>query len=322
MKKALCLLLTLVIFASVFTGCELVSSFVNGNGEENPTVDVNKPADEPNDEPAEVPKDEPKDDIPPQPPVDDKPSPYEDLISALTVFMDEDRMYINPAPSTMKLKFVLMLEGQKPAIVEFDPLDYYFVCAYFYGGEDHYEDFCCMEQYTWVTFENAEDITETHEGKALIRAFQINRAKSCFDIMSDSDADYTIENFMVFDTSFTDGVNTNPALTIDKKIIRLFSGDKDVYHCSYSVSHQRNLLFEYVELDGELYFRVYINQESTDGTFSEPYLDEQFGSYYDELMAVMITGKYSVEQSNGSIYHYGLVRISDAVSIVENRMNS
>ena len=70
-----------------------------------------------------------------------------------------------------------------------------------------------------------------------------------------------------------------------------------------------------MELDGEYYISVWTHTVRENGDVTYSNLEAAFEKYYDSLMSIMQTDKYSVTHSNGITY-YGLFDIEEFVDAV------
>ena len=71
-------------------------------------------------------------------------------------------------------------------------------------------------------------------------------------------------------------------------------------------------------LDNEYYITRVTFSIHSNGNTSEGNLKGDFGTYYDALMSIMNTAKYSVTNQQGRTDYYGLIDIDDFVNRVIN----
>ncbi len=202
--------------------------------------------------------------------------------------------------------------------VSFDPTAYYYVCGYYDAGEEYIEDvlYCCRENYTWIGIEHAGDIPADYNGQEFIVAFQVNKAQSCNNLLLEQDAGMTMECCQLYHPEFTDGVNVAAPLQQDYAFLCLTDpGEKTIYYFMDKRYHRYNT-FPCVAVDGEQYVSIHTYTTYTDGHRSDADLKEEFGEYYDALMGVMITDRYSVTADNGNVRFYGLFEITDIADIL------
>ena len=213
-----------------------------------------------------------------------------------------------------------------PLLIELSETDCYYVCIYYtdsheYPEEEHYCH-CCWENYTWVGFKSREMITEEYNGEKLLDAFQINRQTSCKNLKTD-ECDSTVEHYMIYEPVFENGVNIAPIASLNKHLFYLTdTDDNPIYFTSTTNSYQDTNL-HCIEIDGEMYFRENesIFFETGTGDCSERDLTVHYGEYYDELIGLMITDKYSetVENKDGTTttYNYALFKVSDIAKLMK-----
>ena len=128
---------------------------------------------------------------------------------------------------------------------------------------------------------------------------------------------------MIYEPVFEGGVNIAPVASLNKHLFYLTqSNDDPIYFTSTTYGYQYTNL-HCVEIEGELYFREIesVSFETSAGNYSERDLSIHYGEYYDELIRLMITDKYSetVENKDGSTttYNYGLFKVSDIVKLMK-----
>ena len=213
-----------------------------------------------------------------------------------------------------------------PLLIELSETDCYYVCIYYtdsheYPEEEHYCH-CCWENYTWVGFKSREMITEEYNGEKLLDAFQINRQTSCKNLKTD-ECDSTVEHYMIYEPVFEGGVNIAPVASLNKNLFYLTQSNGDpIYFTSTTYGYQYTNL-HCVEIEGEVYFRETesVSFETSTGNYGERDLSIYYGEYYDELIRLMITDKYSetVENKDGSTttYNYGLFKVSDIAKLMK-----
>lgn len=69
-----------------------------------------------------------------------------------------------------------------------------------------------------------------------------------------------------------------------------------------------------IELDGEFYIPKWIQTNGPDYTDSCSDFERDFGEYYDDLMELMDTEKYTKIPSEGTIVHYGVIEVQELVN--------
>ncbi|MBQ8414507.1 MAG: hypothetical protein IJX58_04590, partial [Clostridia bacterium] len=84
----------------------------------------------------------------------------------------------------------------------------------------------------------------------------------------------------------------------------------------YLSSYEPNYLNEIscVHLDGRYYIALELYNVGVDGKRYDYDNSWNLGEYYDSMMEIMITGRYSQIMSSGSMRHYGLFDIDEFVN--------
>lgn len=246
--------------------------------------------------------------------VEDSDTLNDELIDSLIEYLQG--LYVNyELPDTsLSIKIDNIKKGQQPLLVDFDPDIFYFVCGYYDGvtknGPLKYRN---SEEYTWVRFENQNEIKEIHEDKNFIVAFQINKALLVRDIASPQAIIPRIEHFQMYEPIFENGVNTNTHIIFEEEFIYLNpSSAERVYHSTSAFDHQV-VTIPCILLDNEYYITRVTFSIHSNGNTSEGNLKGDFGTYYDALMSIMDTTKYSVTTTQGRTDYYGLIEINDFV---------
>ncbi len=241
-----------------------------------------------------------------------------ELISELVEYLKQIRIAYEPLESHMEIKIDRMKRGNQSLHVSFDPSSYYFVCGYF--NFEHYEgDYCCVEQYTWMKFDDEADIREYCNGKEFIVAFQINRASSVIDIESGDSVVPAMEHFQLYHPlEFENGYNTKGALVYDASYvyINFYDSDKGVIYHSRSWMYHDYITFNTVKIDNEFYIATRMYTISSDGARNDANLLSEFGIYYDALFEIMDTDNYSAVDKYGRTAFYGLFDIEEFVGVI------
>ena len=216
-------------------------------------------------------------------------------------------------------------DGAQPLHVAFDPNSYYYVCGYYNVTHEYREPYhyCCASEYIWVGYENEAEIQEYYNDVPCIVAFQLNRALTVTDILSGEPAN-DMEHFQIYKPTFENGVNTAPAITIDDTYIYLNNVnerfDEDIIYHSKSWYYHSNATISCICLDGEYYLPFYLATLEDGETFdaqkalSTDQITHTLGEYYDEIISVMDTERYSVAVTEEYTYRYGVVSIDDFVN--------
>jgi hypothetical protein len=243
-----------------------------------------------------------------------------DLILSLIDYFTWKRLSLDMISLTIEEKIDRFKNAEQILLVDYNPLDYYFVCAY---SDAHYEvekaSYCCIEDYTWVKYKNVSDIQEYYNGKKIIQAFQLNNASLVTDICSDEASTPHMEHFMGYKPKFENGINVNEAVVFDKIYVYLNSSDKAKVYDSWSskTPYHPYITFDCILLDNQYYIL-----ELTHYVINGIYYDMtdtiiiEYGNYYDTLMEVMILDKYSVDRNDDEMSYYetsyyGLIDVND-----------
>ena len=238
-----------------------------------------------------------------------------DLVATLIAYLEQYMVKYDLIGRTFDQKVDDINSGIQPLHVVFDPSDYFFVCGY-YNSPYEYGDFgyrACNE-YTWVGYKNESDIKEYYNGMKWAVLFQINRALTVTDIVSNERQIPNMEHFQIIKPTFENGVNIAAPITFDDTFIYLnypncylnnFSQSNSTLYYSTSIYYHTMNTIPCVSLDGEYY--LYFSQYTVyaDGSRSEEndytYI---FGKYYDALMNIMDKDKYSVTYEDGKTKFY------------------
>ncbi len=280
MRKTISLILLCFLLFLCFTGC----TAPHNNEEKSPTVLQNKDA----------------------------------LVCALTKYL-QDLFVSHDMPETSTATKIEEIKNGKQALhVGFNKSEYYFVCAYYnIGHYDEANDYCCVTNYTWVKFNNANEISEKYDDLNFVVAFQINKASLVTDIVTKNSPVPNVEHFQEYIPNFNNGFNTNGSTKFDISFVYLnSSNDENVYH---SVSAYYNALktLPCISVNGQYYITKELYTLYADGTRSDINVISDFGKYYDTLVNIMDTTSYSVTDEKGRTTFYGLIEIS-AFSICIN----
>ena len=221
--------------------------------------------------------------------------------------------------TSMAIKIDEIKNGKQALHVGFERSEYYFVCAYSeVKHKNEIQNYCCITDYTWVKFENSNEISEKYKDLSFIVAFQINKASFVTDIVTDDAALVpSVEHFLEYTPHFSDGVNTNRATFFDDSFIYLNSSDKkNVYH---SKSAYYNILktIPCIRIKERYYVTIELYATYPDGKRSDNTVVRDFGKYYDSLANIMNVDRYSVTDKKGRTKFYGLIEINDFSNFIK-----
>ena len=124
--------------------------------------------------------------------------------------------------------------GKQPLYLKFSPDSYYYMCGYYNPIHEYVENMyssCCVQEYTWVEFENATDILDEYNGQKFVVAFQINKTSLVKDVSANAEAVPKVEYFQVFTPEFENGSNVNESIIFDKTFLYANSSKKSIVFC-------------------------------------------------------------------------------------------
>lgn len=248
--------------------------------------------------------------------VEDSDTLTDELIDALVEYLQGLGVEYELPDTSLSIKIDNIKKGQQPLLVDFDPDIFYFVCGYYDGvTENGPLKYINSNEYTWVRFENQNEIKEIHEDKKFIVAFQINKALLVWDIASQKAILPRVEHFQMYDPVFENGVNTNTHIVFEKEFIYLNPSNAErIYHSTSLFNHQV-VTIPCINYD-EYYISHFMYSIHINGEKDEMNLRGVFDQYYDSLMSVIQPTKYSITRSSGITDYYGLITIDDFVKII------
>lgn len=234
------------------------------------------------------------------------------LVCALVEYLQNlFKDYDMPDTSTAT-KIDEIKNGKQALHVGFNKSEYYFVCAYYSAGHnDEAKDYCCVTDYTWVKFNDADEISEKYDDLNFVVGFQINKASSVTDIIKKNAQVPGIEHFQEYVPIFNNGLNSNDAISFDAGYIYLNStNDITVYHSTSSYDNVLKTL-PCVFLNEQYYIAVELYTVYPDDSRSNNDLISDFGAYYDALVDIMDTTSYHLIDKNERTIFYGIIEIND-----------
>ncbi len=249
------------------------------------------------------------------------------LIDELSLFFKYiDAEYYLIDSFTLEDKIEKIAEGQNTYSVTFNPNEYYYACAYFDDNRLGNIDFTnswssaafYVDKFTWVGFKNPNDISQYYNGEKFALSVQLNKSMSCENIISGNKTECRMEHFLKFDPVFENNFNTVAPINFDKAFVYSTSSKEDTI-----VFTSNDIWFYYfrgipsVVIDNQCYITQFIYEIYQDGTRSDSDLRKQLGKYYDDIIDILITDKYSIEKNNRTEY-YGLIKIDDFARIIKN----
>ena len=198
-----------------------------------------------------------------------------------------------------------------PVLADFGS-ECYYVVAYYSADDGHLEDFCCVDNYTWIGFQKAEDIQRTWNDNDFAAAFQINPTEYSIDLKT-KEMNIVKAHFSFFIPQFNDESALEPEIVFNNPFI-ILDEEKPAYYSSKADLHEL-MSFDCVKLDGEYFVKFLMKIDYDDERSYEANLQESFGAHYDDLMEIIITDRYS-EDTEGIAYYYALFGIWDLVNVI------
>ena len=247
--------------------------------------------------------------------VEDSDTLNDELIDSLVDYLQGLHLQYEIHDTSLSIKIDKIKKGHQPLLVDFDPTDFYFVCGYYNViTEDELFKYRNADDFTWVRFENANEIKEIHDDKNIVVAFQINKALFVRDIASQKAIIPRIEHFQMYEPIFEEGVNTGTHLVFEEEFIYLNPSNAErVYHSTSAFYHQV-VTISCINYDNEYYISHFMYSIHADGEKYETNLRGIFDEYYEALMSFIQPTKYSITRPWGSKDYYGLITIDDFVN--------
>lgn len=248
-------------------------------------------------------------------------TPEGKLLGRLYEYLEWQTMQFAPPEPGIERLIDYMVGGYAPMLVNYEPDDFYFVCAYYnVKHNSETEEYCCKSEYTWVGFYNAEDIPETYLGKSLVAAFQINKAGRGESIINDFEEPY-FESIRMYQPTFENGMNIADSVKNDSVYLYICANyeldDETIYVFSGYLTFFD--VISCVEFEGKTYISFYIDWvENADEERIEEVLRVELGEYYDSLRAITETDKYTEVNHWGRTERYALIDLEDFAAFIEN----
>lgn len=201
--------------------------------------------------------------------------------------------------------------------VKINPTNCYYVCAYLNVQHSRESgEYCGYSNYRWVKFSNAKDILEYDDGEKLIVAFQINRTIERQHVMPIWERVPSISFFQIYYPQFVDGHNVEAINRCDETLIITTRLKKD--HLYFTKDDFYVRILPSVVLDGICYLTEKLYVDSPSGDRYSYSVKGRLGKYYDVLMEMMITDKYTEIDECGNTIHYGLFNLKDIINTLVN----
>lgn len=235
-----------------------------------------------------------------------------ELVLALVDHLDHFLAEGHIGDSSIWYKIEMIKRGMQPLLLDFTSSEPYYVCGFHNMEHDAEYAFCCAEKYTWVKYDSLDKIPEEYNGEGLFVSFQINKATYVKDLLSGKENEIDFEHFQLYRIPHGNG----EILSSDFEKIFIYLNDSDKSTIYYSTDVYDNVMriIPCINLDENYYIRYWLYLENLDGSHTDidyDYLAVNFGKYYDDMMSIMITDKYSVTNDNGAVIHYGIIDVDD-----------
>ena len=256
----------------------------------------------------------------------------QDLIDALTEYLITIDHNVNLKVITISDALDSFSSENQGLHVTFDPSDYYYVCAYYNPSHkkedwpgnwpDEYEfwAYCCVAEYTWVRFDSEKDIMESYDNKQFIVAFQINPAYTCRDVVSETAEVPEFVHQQIYEPEFKDGVNIAQPIVFNDTFIYInrFPQASTVYYKQHHWDHYL-LKLPCISLEDDYYIRFHMYTCQPSGEHNASDLQYELGAYYEDIMQVAVTDKYSITTDYGAVRYYGLIDIEEIPNLLKNQ---
>jgi hypothetical protein len=250
-----------------------------------------------------------------------------DLIVTLRIYLKRysnsmrilDDIVINTS-NTFASKINSIKNGTRPIHVAFDSDSNYFVCGYFNPADGHTETRnCCCDEYTWIGYQNENEIQEYLNDMKCIVAFQINKALTVTDLL-DADADApNMEHFQIYKPTFENGINIGAPIDFSETFIYLENPNKDTIYYSISSSDHKNKTISCMRYEGKYYLSFHLHTIYDNGNRDEGInVAVSFGEYYTAIVSVMKEVEYDLTGSSNGTSVYGLISFEDFVNVILN----
>ena len=316
MKKLLELLLTLSVICLCLAGCEFFASKHEHeyNSSYDESTDIESVKNENDGNQTEDPRDEEYIEV---------LKKDSELVLALVDFLGHiGSAAASDVPDvTLEDKIDQIKSGNvQPLLLDFEPQNYYFVCAYFDCNEHETEKhtYYCASSYTWVKYKSEKAIKNDYNGENLVVAFQVNCSSIARDIITGEDDGLSVESIDLYNPEFVNGSNVNPAIDVSAAYIYLNRSKSNSLYITPKYTSDLDTI-DCVCLNDRYYIFLGIYNVGTDGKRYDIDNSWKLGKYYDSMSEIMITGEYSKVMNGGWVRHYGLFDIAEFVNkIVEN----
>lgn len=254
----------------------------------------------------------------------------EELIAQLmdAVTSDDGESDRGPSPAFSK-SLDLIKNGYHPILVEFDDAasQMYSVSAYFTPDDGHDELYhCCRDKYTWVRFDDPNEISNYYNGQKNRMSFLVDVTSSCRDLMDTENVGLSLSYYRRYFPKFINiGVNfpRDPVPMTGTHIILCDPSSKNLYYNVHSrdwfMAEMRRL--SHYELDGEIYIStlIYVSADGGDEELQRE-IKQELGDYYDCLISEMrcsVDTEFNVNGHDVIVYKCSF-KLDDIIKATEN----
>ena len=241
-----------------------------------------------------------------------------DLIRSIVAFLGEN-VSVEDMPNT-DLTYTIDLikeNGVELLEVEFDILDYYFVCGYDSDSSES-RDAARAEKCNWITFDSSDKIPEYYNNEKCVFVFQLNRSSSVISYFGSEKAP-DVEHFSEYEPEFKQGYNVAPPIPFDEDVIYINGAlsapvaEGTVYYTTKSSLSPWTTL-PFIENAGA---KVLMLEQDADKNEAIG-LELVLGDYYDEFAEFGRIDKCELYLSDGSTFAYSLIVFSDFIEVIKN----
>lgn len=232
------------------------------------------------------------------------------LLHALTEYLKT--IYTEHDMETLSLadKIDIMKKEESSLLVSFEESYSYYMCGYYHGTHEHEAiEYCCVDNYAWVKYDQADEVSEYYNGEPCVVVFQINKASLVKNVSSDEKYAPGVEHFQMYIPQFRGGKNINPNIAYNSIFIYLGQPDGSTVYCSESRYDYDNLTLPCIHLENLYYIPAELYTDYPTGERAQGNVSALFGEYYNDLTAIMITDKYCVMDDKGATTQFGLIEI-------------
>ena len=248
----------------------------------------------------------------------------EALICELVEYLQQMYVQYELVSKSVEKKIDEIKECDQPLHVTFDSSSSYYVCAYYnIEHDDEQLSYCCAREYTWIKYENANEITEYHNDEKILVSFQINAATSVRDISSSDSNVPRMEHFQLYICNFENGINVNPSLEFTDTFVYFGSLDESVIYHSTDWYHHTLVTLVCIFYNNQYYIPLLMGYVYPGEEEHKAYMMGMLGKYYDDLLDVTINGEYTKNGlSQVHEYYYVVIKLEDFIDTIYSLENT